>query len=81
MTFDASGRLTGFGLPTDKLEGVIDLGLPFMTSGCPGRTMENACNRPFANDTPSQAEEGLMRNFPFPPDAVDVTRIRAQLWR
>lgn len=81
MTFDAGGRLTGFGLTDGKLDDFIDLGLPFMTSGCPGSTMENACNRPFANDTPSQAEEGLMRNFPFQPNAVDVARVRAQLWR
>jgi biotin synthase len=79
ITFDGDGRITGFGVPAEKLESIVDLGLPFMTSGCPGRTMENACNRPFANDTPAQAEMGLMRNFPFQPDEEDIRRVKAQL--
>jgi PKD repeat protein len=79
MVFDGDEQITGFGVPDDMLENIIDIGLPFMTSGCPGRTMENACNRPFANDTPAQAEMGLMRNFPFQPDEEDVRRVKAQL--
>lgn len=79
MTFDGGDRLAGFGMPEEKLDAIIDLGLPFMTSGCPGKTMDNACNRPFANETPAQAEKGLMRNFPFPPERRDLDRIRKQL--
>ena len=79
MTFDGGDKLAGFGMPEEKLDAIIDLGLPFMTSGCPGKTMDNACNRPFANETPAQAEKGLMRNFPFPPERRDLDRIRKQL--
>ena len=43
-----------------------------MTTGCPG------CNRPYANETPSQAAEGLLRNYPFRPTEDDVALIRQQ---
>jgi biotin synthase len=77
MTFE-EGRLTGFGIPDVEIQHYIEMGVPFMTSGCPGVTMENACNRPFANETPSQAEQGLMRNFPFRPNTMDVEKIKSQ---
>ena len=36
MRFDASGRLTDFGMDRDALEALVDSGKPFQTSGCPG---------------------------------------------
>ena len=79
MRFDKSGRLRYYGVDEEVLDGIIDSGHPFVTSGCPGETMGNACNRPFANCTPLQAYSGEMRNYPFHPDAEDLSRIKEQL--
>ena len=72
MTFEA-GRLTDFGVPEADLDRIVEEGQAFMTTGCPG------CNRPFANETPSQAAEGLLRNYPFVPNDEDVALVRTQL--
>ncbi len=80
MTFDEHGRLRGYGVEREALNEIIDSGLPFMTSGCHGKTIENACNRPFANCTPYQAYIGELRNYPFPPEKKDIKTIRRQLW-
>jgi biotin synthase len=72
MTFE-DGRLVDFGVPRPVIEGILEEGRAFMTTGCPG------CNRPFANETPSQAAEGLLRNYPFVPTEEDTTLIRQQL--
>lgn len=79
MTFDSEGRLTDFGLNNDVLAKAIDSGLPFMTSGCNSKSMENACNRPFSNCTPYQAYVGELRNYPFIPIEEDTNVIRQQL--
>lgn len=67
-SFDEERRLIDFGLDRASLNRVIDSGLPFMTSGCPGEKSENACNRPFSNSTPYQAYVGELRNYPFRPE-------------
>jgi len=71
MRFQA-GKLVDFGLPEKTIEAQMKNGTAFITSGCPG------CNRPFANETPSQAREGLLRNYPFPPNEEDIERIEGQ---
>ncbi len=84
MSFDEAGRVTGFGVDDAALDEVIASGLPFRTSGCPGRTVGDvcgrsievaACNRPYANCRPGDA----IRNFPFQPDEDDVALVRRQL--
>jgi len=80
MKFDKEGGIRNYGIDEGGLNKVIDSGLPFMTSGCPGRTLKNACNRPFANCTPYQAYIGELRNYPFPPNEGDVKIIRKQLY-
>ncbi|MFC1924761.1 radical SAM protein [Chloroflexota bacterium] len=80
ITFDNEGRVTGFGIDKDVCDKIIDTGLPFMTSGCAGKTLENACNRPFSNCTPYQAYIGELRNYPFIPAEEDIKIIRKQLW-
>ncbi|MBI5001306.1 MAG: radical SAM protein [Euryarchaeota archaeon] len=75
--FDATDRLTSFGLPDNELATVIETGRPFMTSGCAGRDGEVACNRPYANCVPGQE----IRNYPFTPDDMDIKMIGEQLWR
>lgn len=72
MRFD-SGRLVDFGLPLKEILAVVKQGAPFMTTGCSG------CNRPFANETPTQAMQGLLRNYPFPPNSQDAQMIQKQL--
>jgi biotin synthase len=80
MGFDIQGRLLDYGVDRELLDKIIDSGLPFMTSGCPGKTIENACNRPFANCTPYQAFIGELRNYPFKPNKQDIKIIRKQLY-
>ncbi|MBU1740546.1 MAG: radical SAM protein, partial [Proteobacteria bacterium] len=76
LDFDDQDRIAGFGPADDDLERVIASGEPFRTSGCPGQTPAAACNRPFANERPSQR----LRNFPFPPHETDVALCREQLF-
>jgi lipoyl synthase len=72
MRFDECDRLVDFGVPTDEL---VQFGLPFMTSGCPGPDGQVACNRPFGNERPGQP----FRNYPFLPEPEDIELIRYQL--
>ena len=72
MRFDEGGRLIDFGMDIDPL---IQIGEPFMTSGCPGRDGKVACNRPYGNERPS----GPIRNFPFMPENEDIEEIRREL--
>lgn len=80
IAFDKEGRVAKFDMDEDMRDRVIDSGLPFMTSGCAGKTLENACNRPFSNCTPYQAYVGELRNYPFIPVEEDIRIIRKQLW-
>ena len=80
MAFDDQGRLARFNLTDNELNGAIDSGLPFMTSGCSTKKRDGACNRPFGDYTPYQAYIGEMRNYPFVPSKEDVAIIRKQLW-
>ncbi len=75
FTFNDHDEITGFGLSAMEMDRIIDSGEPFRTSGCEGYDGEVACNRPFANSRPGDD----MRNFPFPPDATDIRRIRKQM--
>ena len=75
MTFDTWGRISDFGLSQDKLDRIVNSGEPFRTSGCEGYDGEVACNRPYANSRPGPD----VRNFPFPPNAEDIHRIRRQM--
>jgi len=72
VKFDEDGRLVDFGI---DIEPLIQIGEPFMTSGCPGRDGKVACNRPYGNERPS----GPIRNFPFMPEKEDIEEIRAQM--
>lgn len=72
MKFKA-GRLIDFGAPTSEIAAIIRKGTAFMTTGCTG------CNRPYANETPTQAMQGLLRNYPFPPQTQDIRIIAKQM--
>lgn len=79
LTFDDEGKIVDFGINKAAIDKVVNSGLPFMTSGCSGKNMENACNRPFSNCTPYQAYVGELRNYPFTPLEEDTRVIRQQL--
>ena len=79
MVFDEDGKLRNYNVNKELLDQLIESGLPFMTSGCRGKTLENACNRPFANCTPYQAFMGEFRNYPFQPNKQDIEIIRKQI--
>ncbi|MCF2136238.1 MAG: radical SAM protein [Candidatus Thorarchaeota archaeon] len=80
MRFNELGQLTSFGVSDELLEQLLTEGEAFMTSGCSGDTMDNACNRPFGNCTPYQASIGHWRNFPMRPTPEDMKIVRGQLW-
>lgn len=76
FTFDERERIGEFGIPEDKLSPVINSGLAFVTSGCPGKDGKMACNRPYGNSPPGPN----IRNYPFVPNSEDIFRIRQQIW-
>jgi biotin synthase len=76
FTFETTGRISDFGLSEDRLNGIIESGGPFETSGCRGEEGEVACNRPYANSLPGPD----IRNYPFSPREGDIARIKEQLW-
>jgi lipoyl synthase len=75
FAFDLQGRIMDFGLPAADMVRIVASGEPFRTSGCAGYDGEVACNRPFANSRPGPH----LRNYPFPPTAEDIDRIRLQM--
>lgn len=75
FSFDEAGTITGFGIPRQDLVATVESGWPFVTSGCPGKNGEIACNRPFSNERPGEP----IRNYPFLPDKSDLLEIKAQL--
>ncbi len=76
MRFDGEGRVVDFGLPRAELDAVINAGIAFRTSGCPGKFREDvsACDRPYGDSPPSD-----IASFPFQPNGTDLRRIRRQL--
>ena len=73
MKFDEKERIIDFGV---DIEPYVSTGRPFMTSGCVGNDGEVACNRPYANERPSEEP----RNFPFVPEKYEIENIRKELW-
>ena len=75
MEFDLKDRVVDFGAAADVVEKAIQSGKPFMTSGCPNREGEVACNRPYGNEKPGPD----LRNYPFELEAGDIALVRSQL--
>ncbi|MCX8186943.1 MAG: radical SAM protein [Sulfolobales archaeon] len=69
MKFNGVGQVTHYGVSEGVLEEVVESGLPFITSGCPG------CNRPYANERPTERP----RNYPYIPRGREIQRIRREL--
>ncbi len=74
MAFSPEGRLLSLGIDDRRREAILDSGLPFMTSGCPGEGMAVACNRPFGDGRPSD-----IRSYPFPLQEEDIALVRQQM--
>ena len=76
LTFSATGELLSFGLAADALDTVVESGVPFRTSGCPGKEREDvsACDRPYGDSPPSS-----IASYPFQPERRDLKTIRRQL--
>jgi biotin synthase len=76
MSFDGEGRVTGYGLPQAELDDVVNQGIAFRTSGCPGKFRDDvsACDRPYGDSPPSN-----IASYPFQPNGKDLQKIRRQL--
>ncbi|MHA1378838.1 MAG: radical SAM protein [Candidatus Helarchaeota archaeon] len=67
--FDNHGKLIDFGLNSNEILEIIQSGLPFLTSGCPG------CNRPYYNERPGKN----LYNFPRMVSQDEIEEIKMQL--
>jgi biotin synthase len=76
MKFDNHGRVSDYGLPKAELDAIIDAGIAFRTSGCPGKFADDisACDRPYGDSPPSN-----VASYPFQPNGNDLRTIRKQL--
>jgi biotin synthase len=76
IRFDESGQLVDFGVPQDELNAVIDAGVAFRTSGCPGKEAADvsACDRPYGDSPPRD-----IASYPFKLNRRDVRTVRRQL--
>lgn len=76
MKFDEEGRIADFGMSKPELDAIIDAGIAFRTSGCPGKFAEDisACDRPYGDSPPSN-----IASYPFPLADVDIRKVRSQL--
>ncbi len=77
MDFDGLGRVTDFGLDMNRLTEIIDLGTPFMTTGCVGPDRQVACNRPFGNCLPDVKQW----NYPYPPNEEELAFIHENIFK
>ncbi len=75
ITFDETGNIQRLDMPPSWVEEAVDMGVPFMTNGCPDRHGHLACNRPYGSYRPGEA----FRDYPFMPAPDDVLRIRQEM--
>jgi len=75
VEFDSDGAMVRLHAEDAQVEEAIAAGTAFMTDGCPDKAGAVACNRPYGNSRPGPN----IRNYPFPPEAEDVNRIRRQM--
>ncbi|MBI5181376.1 MAG: radical SAM protein [Nitrospirae bacterium] len=75
MRFDEEGRVVDFGVSEDVLKELIESGIPFQTSGCPGKDKRIACcNRPYGDSRPSD-----IRSYPFRLKKRDVEKVKEEI--
>ena len=68
--------MVDFCFDRDRLAEIVATGVPFRTSGCPGKERDDvsACDRPYGDSPPSD-----IASYPFQPNGHDLRRIRRQL--
>jgi biotin synthase len=69
MRFDEEGCISDFSVDKQTLLQIIQMGAPFLTSGCPN------CNRPYYNEKPS----GPIYNYPRKISQKELSEIESQL--
>lgn len=76
LRFSGEGELLDFGLGDSALQPIVASGIPFRTSGCPGKERDDvsACDRPYGDSPPSD-----IASYPFQPNGNDLRTIRKQL--
>ena len=76
MKFDDQGRIVDFGMGASELAPIVDAGIAFRTSGCPGKFADDisACDRPYGDSPPSN-----IASYPFPLKGPDIRKVRSQL--
>ena len=75
FSFDDDGNFVGLDGDNVVIDAAIGSGIPFMTDGCPGSKGEPGCTRPYGSYRPSEPT----RDYPFFPDANDMSDISTQL--
>ncbi len=73
LKFNKEEQITSYGI---DITPYIEEGEAFRTSGCKGNKGRVACNRPYANERPSEE----LRNFPFKLEAEDIRKIKREIW-
>ncbi len=77
IDFDNQGHIVDFAVDLDRLEELITIGRPFMTTGCVGADGTVACNRPFGNCLP-----GIQQwNYPYQPNKEETDLIREKIFK
>ena len=71
MLFNEAGRIVDFGVDREHLNEIIELGVPFMTTGCVDHNGEVACNRPFGNCLPDVQQW----NYPYRPNREEINLV------
>jgi biotin synthase len=77
MGFDEQGHVIDFGMDQDRVMEIVNLGTPFMTTGCLGTDGQVACNRPFGNCLPDDKQW----NYPYPPNEEELSLIRENIFK
>lgn len=76
MAFDEQGHIADFGMNRNRVMEIVNLGKPFMTTGCLGPDGQVACNRPFGNCLPDDKQW----NYPYPPNEEELSLIHARIF-
>jgi biotin synthase len=74
MAYDENGKVVDFGISFKDVAQIVETGMAFRTTGCPGTTDISACNRPFGDSSP-----GNIRSFPFELKSYDISKVRKEL--
>lgn len=75
IRFDEAGYISSIDTDEDLIQSSIDEGMPFMTNGCPDRSGEMSCNRPYGSYRPGEE----YRDYPFKPVGPELNVIRDQM--